>query len=157
LRIESGKLFESLVGDFAGADLFQDQTMNDDVKLKLAEAILNQSSDLNDSPSTPILKLLGELAEASNFRDLSEAFVAFRKAHPQNARFVGGRVPSLISNALYRNLEIGAGFVELANWRPNWADEIIGNLDSPVRFVALIENLKADLLSRGAQAKRSSR
>jgi hypothetical protein len=57
-------------------------------------------------------------------------------------------VPAVISNALCRDLKIGAAFLQIEDTHPNWADEVRGSLDNADHFVAVIESIKSDLLAK---------
>jgi hypothetical protein len=128
----------------------RNKKMDEKTKAKVLRAIEAQGAPGNGTPSEPIIGMLRELANACQFREMSEAFTLFRARYPQNAIFVGCRMPAVISNALCRNLDIGAEFVDLAVRRPSWPDEIIGTIGDPDSFVAIIESLKVDLQKKAA-------
>ncbi len=117
--------------------------MDDEIKKKVIDAIANQGSSENNSPSGPILIVLRELAGQEKFAEMSEAFQMHRKAHPANQHFVSQRVVAMISNVL--GSEFGTAVVDLDSKHPEWSEELVGALTNPGQFAGTVKALKAEL------------
>jgi hypothetical protein len=120
--------------------------MEENTVKRVAEAIVDQGSAGYNTPSGPMITLLQELAARGNFREMSEAFSDYRKAHPRNAIYVAHRVPAMVSGQICRSMDIGSAFIEMTNKNPSWDKDIVASLGEADRFVATIEGIKADLL-----------
>ncbi|MER9912230.1 hypothetical protein NKJ71_16525 [Mesorhizobium sp. M0050] len=126
-------------------------------QVRLAEAFLTMASNAQtrketgkpipgESPSDPILALIGAFASEGKIREMAEAFQEFKRRYNSSTPFVARAIPGMIWDYWRRSSSVGdhrktehLDFWEASH--PKWADEIKDALSRPSRFEANVEQM----------------
>lgn len=115
-------------------------SVNKEVELRTAEAILKQGSKAYTTESGAVLELMTDLAREDDLQGFSRAVVIFARAKPANAHYVIGSVPAKISNFLISHRGVDAA--KMMRWmekHPGWVDDLKAAVRDPARFEAVVE------------------
>ena len=130
-----------------------------DLDEQIDAAIAAQGQRQDETPSSPILTLLSDLAREGEIAGISKAFIRFKRAHPIPATYVLSQIPAKVVNQyFYRNLELPIGAIQ--RWQEmnsSWADAMREQIGDVTRFVAHFENIARSIKALDASLVSDSR
>jgi hypothetical protein len=98
-----------------------------------------------NSPALDFLEKLDGLIKSGSYKEASEAYKVFEKAHPTADFMILEAVPFRVQNQVIKSVGSPTAFSIYSLRHPTWTTDIVNAFEDPAKFDAFVKKLEVDV------------